>query len=145
MKFLETRLRVHKSRRQLTGRELYEFCKYYLYLSQTTYICSSQIVDNIQQIFYKYSTKYLSSCVKSMFDWRRNFADPRKFGDLKFKQKWEFSNVTVTIQYFLQGFATFRQNLFFALRMAKKYQMLKSRKSENSKHEESIMLTLLQL
>ena len=76
-----------------------------------------------------------------MFDWRRNFADPRKFGDLKFKQKWEFSNVTVTIQYFLQAFATFQQNLLLPLQIAKKYLM----NCELSKHEESVNFTLLYL
>ena len=53
---LQTRLRLDKSGRQLAGRELYEFCKYSLYVWQTTCICSWQIFDNIQQKINKYST-----------------------------------------------------------------------------------------
>ena len=42
-----------------------------------------------------------TASLKSMFDWgRKVLQTSRNFGDLKFKQKWEFSNVTVTIQYF---------------------------------------------
>ena len=91
-------------RLQLSGCELYNFCKHAPSLGQilsfmmNKYLQTWQILSFEVFMYFRFTG---TASLKSMFDWgRKVLQTSRNFGDLKFKQKWEFSNVTVTIQYF---------------------------------------------